>query len=117
VTEVPSNAVCTRFHHAVELIGRRWSGAVLRTIMDGERRFAGIRSAVPGLSDTMLAQRLRELEAEGLLDRRVVPTTPVRVEYHLTQKGAALEEVMCAIGAWADEWVPATPAAAAASAS
>ncbi|GAC1646483.1 MAG: catDE operon transcriptional regulator CatR [Chloroflexota bacterium] len=97
--------VCSRFHHAVELIGGRWSGPILQATLSGRRRYADIKTAVPGLSDTMLTQRLRELETEGVLERRVVPTSPVRVEYYPTEKGRALGPVLAAIAAWAEEWV------------
>lgn len=96
---------CSRFHQAVELIGARWNGAILQAILAGHRRFGDIRAAVPGLSDTMLAQRLRELEAEGVLARRVLATTPVRVEYHPTAKGEALAAILEAVAAWAESWV------------
>src|SRR5947209_17306184 len=86
-TVVMSRSSCSRFHHAVELVGRRWNGAILQAVFAERHRYADIRCAIPGLSDTMLAQRLRELEAEGLLERRVLPTSPVAVEYHLTAKG------------------------------
>jgi DNA-binding HxlR family transcriptional regulator len=96
---------CPRFHHAVELIGRRWTGVVVRAMLSGATRYTDIRAAVPDLSDKMLAERLKELEAEGIVTRRVVPSTPVRVEYHLTAKGRALDAAMAAVSAWADRWV------------
>jgi DNA-binding HxlR family transcriptional regulator len=98
--------VCTRFHAAVELIGARWSGAVLRAMFTGAHRFADLRAAVPGVSDTMLTQRLRELEREGLLTRQVLATSPVRVEYHLTTRGAELEPVFDTLIAWSHRWIP-----------
>lgn len=70
-----------------------------------QHRFADIRAAVPGLSDTMLAQRLRELAQAGLIQRRVIPSTPVRVEYDLTDKGRELEPVMRALSDWAHKWL------------
>lgn len=103
---------CPRFHHAIELIGRRWTGVVLRTILHGATRFSDIAAAVPNLSDKMLAERLKELEAEGMITRTVVPETPVRVEYELTEKGRALNVVVEALGDWAHRWIgpcPETP--------
>src|SRR4051794_20599069 len=99
------SSFCPRFHHAVELIGRRWSGAILRALLAGSTRFHEISKAVPGLSDRLLSERLRELEAEGIITRSVQPTVPVRVEYHVTEKGRALEAVFSAISCWAEEWV------------
>jgi len=102
-----SRSSCSRFHHAVELVGRRWNGAILQAVFAGRRRYADIKGAVPGLSDTMLAQRLRELETEGVLERHVLPTSPVGVEYHLTAKGQALAPALDALTAWAHDWVAA----------
>src|SRR6266566_4284182 len=79
--------VCARFHAAIELIGAKWSGAVLQALFTGSHRFGDIRAAIPGVSDIMLTRRLRELEDAGLVERRVMPTSPVHVEYHLTQMG------------------------------
>ncbi|GII59482.1 HxlR family transcriptional regulator [Planotetraspora thailandica] len=98
--------VCERYHAAIELIGARWSGAILRAIFTDHHRYAQIKAAVPGLSDTMLAERLRRLEIEGLVERRVTPSIPVQVEYHLTRKGADLEEVMQAVVTWSHKWLP-----------
>ncbi|WP_206316346.1 helix-turn-helix domain-containing protein [Streptomyces sp. C1-2] len=104
--------VCARFHTAIELIGARWTGAILRALFTGQCRYAQIRDAVPGLSDTMLAQRLRELQREGLIERHVVPETPVRVRYDLTAKGRDLEPVIEAVITWSHTWIP-LPAASA----
>jgi DNA-binding HxlR family transcriptional regulator len=100
-------AMCPRYHFAVELIGARWSGAIVRALLEGRHRYAEIKAVIPGLSDTMLAQRLRELEREAVLERRVIPTSPVHVEYHLTEKGRALAPVIEALTTWAHEWIPA----------
>lgn len=100
-------AFCPQFHRAVELIGRRWTGAILRAMMSGARRFSDIANAVPGLSDRLLAERLRELELEGIVTRTVIPDMPVRVEYCLTEKGSSLEQVLASIGDWATVWIEA----------
>jgi DNA-binding HxlR family transcriptional regulator len=100
---------CPEFHHAVELIGRRWTGVILRAMLNGATHFGEIAVAVPKLSDRMLAARLKELEAHGVIERTVVPDTPVRVEYALTDKGRALEGVLIALGDWADRWVAPRP--------
>lgn len=102
---VEVHRVCERFHSAIELIGSRWTGAIVRVVFTGSHRFARIREAVPGLSDTMLAQRLRTLEEHGLLERRVGPAGPAQVEYHLTQKGRELEPVLDAVITWSHRWI------------
>lgn len=98
--------VCVRFHTAIELLGARWTGAVLRALFTGSHRFADIKAAVPNLSDTMLTQRLRELEAAGLVERHVMASSPVRVEYELTQMGREVEPVLDAVIAWSHRWIP-----------
>ncbi|HLZ72053.1 MAG TPA: winged helix-turn-helix transcriptional regulator [Dehalococcoidia bacterium] len=102
---VPVSAFCPYFHHAVELIGRRWTGAVLRAMLGGVVRFSDLTHAIPGLSDRMLSERLKELEAEGIVERSVIPETPVRIEYRLTAKGRALGTVVAAMGDWAHDWL------------
>lgn len=104
--------VCERFHAAIELIGGRWTGAILRAVFTGQHRFAHIRAAVPGLSDTMLAQRLRTLEEHGVLERRAGASGPAPVEYHLTDKGRELEPVLEAVIAWSHRWIPLPPGTA-----
>jgi DNA-binding HxlR family transcriptional regulator len=105
-------ALCTRFHRASELIGRRWTGAILFVLLQKTCRFAEIRDAIPGITDRMLSERLQELEEEGLVDRRVVPDTPVRVEYSVTKKGKALSEAIGSIAKWAEKYVALEPSAA-----
>ncbi|MDZ7727327.1 MAG: winged helix-turn-helix transcriptional regulator [Dehalococcoidia bacterium] len=100
-----AGSFCPYFHHAVELIGRRWTGAILRALLHDQRRFSQLRDAVPGLSDRLLSERLKELEAEGIVRREVHPETPVRIEYHLTEKGRALEGAVAALSEWAEQWL------------
>jgi len=100
---------CPAYHRAVELIGRRWTGAILRALLTDVTRFNELAAAVPGLSDRMLAERLRELEAEGVVVRTVIPESPVRVEYSLTEQGLALESVVRAVAGWADAWAAKAP--------
>ncbi|MEO5894388.1 MAG: helix-turn-helix domain-containing protein [Vicinamibacterales bacterium] len=101
--------LCAKFHAAVELIGRRWSGAVIQLLLRGPSRFAELRGAIPDITDRMLSARLRELEEEGIIVRTVIPETPVRVEYALTSKGRALEPALGAIGRWAERWADREP--------
>lgn len=100
-----SHALCPRFHEAVELIGRRWTGAILQVLMSGPHRYCDLRAAVPDISDRMLSERLKELEAEEIVRRTVSPDPPIKVEYALTEKGRALEAPLAAIGEWAGTWV------------
>jgi DNA-binding HxlR family transcriptional regulator len=103
---LPTSQVCSRFHRAIELIGSRWTGAILQTLLQGKTRYAAIKGAIPDLTDRMLSERLRSLEGEGLVIRSVIPDTPVRVEYELTQKGLELQNALKEIGSWAERWIP-----------
>jgi|SRR5688572_4093091 len=100
-----SPELCPKFHQAIELIGRRWSGAVIRLLVEGRLRYSDLRAAVPDISDRMLSERLKELEGAGVVRRIVLAQTPVRVEYELTEKGRALEEPLRALGEWAHAWI------------
>jgi DNA-binding HxlR family transcriptional regulator len=102
----PVTPFCPRYHYAVELVGRRWTGAIVRMLLGESRRFAELAAAIPDLSDRMLAERLRELEHEGIVNRTVIPATPVRIEYSLTPMGRALEASIRALGEWAEKWLP-----------
>jgi DNA-binding HxlR family transcriptional regulator len=104
-------ALCLRFHRASELIGRRWTGAIIFVLLKARCRFAVLREAIPDITDRMLSERLQELEQEGIVERTVIPDTPVRVEYSLTRKGRALAAPVDAIVEWAHRWVPLEAAA------
>jgi DNA-binding HxlR family transcriptional regulator len=97
--------VCSRFHRAIELIGSRWTGAILQTLLQGKTRYAAIRGAIPDITDRMLSERLRSLEGEDLVLRVVIPESPVRVEYELTPKGRELQKALIEIGNWAERWI------------
>jgi DNA-binding HxlR family transcriptional regulator len=99
-------ACCPLYHRAVELIGRRWTGAILEILLQGgTQRFSQISAAVPDLSDRMLSDRLKELESYGLVERSVYPGPPVRVEYGLTSKGASLAPALGELKRWARQWL------------
>jgi DNA-binding HxlR family transcriptional regulator len=107
--------LCHKFHRASELIGRRWTGAIIYLLLKERCRFATLRDAIPDITDRMLSDRLQELEEEGIVERTVFPETPVRVEYALTKKGRSLVAAFDAISQWADKWIeldagPAAPA-------
>ena len=96
--------VCPRFHAAVELIGKRWSGAIVCALLDGPLRFAELAAAVPGVSDRLLSERLKELEHEDIVERTVIPGAPVHVEYSLTGKGSSLRPAIEGLQEWARSW-------------
>ena len=98
-------ACCSLYHRAVELVGKRWTGAILFVLLDGPARFSDFKHLVPELSDRLLSERMKELEAEGLVVRHVYDDTPVRVEYELTEKGRALEPALRSLKGWANNWL------------
>jgi DNA-binding HxlR family transcriptional regulator len=101
----PTGSICPRYEHAIQLLGKRWTGLLLDALMEGPRRFCELTATVEGLSDRVLSDRLRELEVEGVVERIVYPQIPVRVEYKLTEKGLDLKPVVEAIHEWAEKWV------------
>lgn len=98
------SAYCPVFQATLELIGRRWTGAIVRALLAGSIRFGDILGRVPGLSDRLLSERLRELEGAGIVTRVVYPEVPVRIEYRLTDKGRELEKIVSDIDAWNARW-------------
>lgn len=101
--------VCPKFHAAIELVGRRWTGAILSAMLMGATRFTDIIHAVPGLSDRLLSERLKELESQAIVERIVHPETPVRIEYRLTEKGYELNTAVTALSDWAARWADTYP--------
>ncbi|GGK66503.1 putative HTH-type transcriptional regulator YvaP [Sphaerisporangium melleum] len=98
---------CPRYHQAVEMIGRRWAGVILRELLRGATHFRQISAAIPDITDKLLSERLKRFESEGVVERTVLPTTPVTIEYRLTDKGRALEAAVREISSWAETWLPA----------
>jgi DNA-binding HxlR family transcriptional regulator len=97
---------CPRFHEAVELVGKRWTGAILAVLLQGgPMRFSEIAQAVPDLSDRLLSERVKELEKRGMVERRVAASTPARVEYELTPMGRDLAPALGELEAWAHRWL------------
>jgi DNA-binding HxlR family transcriptional regulator len=89
----------------LDMIGRRWTGAVLLASTRGARRFGEYRRLVAGISDRLLSQRLRELASLGLIEREVIPTTPVQVLYRPTPRGMELAAAMQPLLAWGSRHV------------
>jgi DNA-binding HxlR family transcriptional regulator len=96
--------MCPKFEAAFELLGKRWTGLIIRTLMGGQKRFSDIAEAIPNMSARMLTERFRELEKEGIVVRKVYPETPVRIEYELSEKGRELQAVMDEVQKWAERW-------------
>jgi DNA-binding HxlR family transcriptional regulator len=102
---VSDHSFCPYYQQAVELIGRRWCGAIARALLGGPLRFSELERAIPEISARALAHRLRELEAAKIVTRQVEPAAPVRVSYELTERGRALEGVVTQLERWAHRWL------------
>jgi DNA-binding HxlR family transcriptional regulator len=96
--------MCPKFEMAFELLGKKWTGLIINTLLTGPKRFKDITIMIPSMSDRILAERFKELEAAGILERHVFPEIPVRIEYELTKKGMSLQPVMIEVQHWGDQW-------------
>lgn len=97
--------MCPKYESAAELLGKKWTGLIIRVLLGGPKRFKDIKEQIPDMSDKMLTDRMKELEALGILTRTVYPEMPVRIEYELTEKGRHLEEIIVSIQAWGEQWM------------
>lgn len=97
-------SICPKFENAAELLGKRWTGLIIRTLLSGQKRFSDISQSIPNMSARMLTERFKELEEKGIVIRNVYPETPVRIEYELSQKGKELQNVLDELQSWAERW-------------
>jgi DNA-binding HxlR family transcriptional regulator len=97
--------LCPKFEAAFTLLGKKWTGLIIQSLLSGPKRFREIADMIPNMSDRMLVERCKELEQEEILVRHVYPETPVRIEYELTKKGKGLKQVMDAVQDWSDQWM------------
>lgn len=104
-------SLCPRYELAFDLLGKKWTGLIIRCLLDGPKRFSDLTEIIPHISAKVLADRVKELERLGIIDRNVYPEIPVRIEYTLTQKGRELQPALDEIQHWAEKWmvVPETP--------
>lgn len=97
--------MCPKYESAAELLGKKWTGLIIRVLLGGPKRFKDVKEQIPEMSDKMLTDRMKELEASGIVTRTVYPEMPVRIEYELTEKGRQLEEVIHSIQNWGEAWM------------
>lgn|SRR5690625_817895 len=98
------DTICPRYETAMSILGKKWTGLLLLILLEGPKRFSELRRSIPGLSDRLLSQRLKDLEYMRIVNRIVTHSTPVVIHYELTEKGRDLEPAITAIQAWAEEW-------------
>lgn len=99
-----NKSLCPKFEEAFAIIAKKWNGLLIRVLLDGSKRFSEIRSHIPELSDKVLADKLKDLETQGIIIRTVYPQIPVKVEYTLTAKGRAFKPILDEIQTWASDW-------------
>lgn len=99
--------MCPKFEAGMKIISQRWVGLIISQLLDGPRRFCVLEENV-GVSARVLSERLKSLEAQGIIKRDVYPQTPVLIEYSLTDKGTALKPVLDSLSTWSHEWVDVT---------
>jgi DNA-binding HxlR family transcriptional regulator len=110
VKHPPSEHLCPWFQTAMDVLSKPWNGLLLATLHSrGPLRFSELRQGLSAMGDRMLSARLKELEARGLVLRRVEPGPPVRVAYELTPGGRGFEDVALALSGWGQKFKPATP--------
>ncbi|MGG1961009.1 helix-turn-helix domain-containing protein [Bacillus pumilus] len=97
--------MCPRFEKAVELLSKRWVALIVFQLLSGPQRFSEIEAALTNLSGRVLSERLKELEAAGIVKREVFAETPVRIEYSLTDMGRSLAPVFEEIAKWSTDWI------------
>lgn len=102
-------AECSAFQRGSELLGRRWTGVILYMLLQKPHRFNELLNAIHGISDRLLTERLRELEENGLVERRVIPESPVGVEYGLTEAGREVQEIVASTFRWSNKWLHSVP--------
>ncbi|BBH23644.1 putative HTH-type transcriptional regulator YvaP [Paenibacillus baekrokdamisoli] len=101
--------MCARFEKALEILSKRWTSMIVYQLLNGPQRFVAIEHSIPNLSGKVLSERLKELEAEGIIQRDVYPEMPVRIEYKLTEKGQGLAPLFTEIIGWANQWIELPP--------
>ncbi|GGG75522.1 winged helix-turn-helix transcriptional regulator [Paenibacillus radicis (ex Gao et al. 2016)] len=97
--------MCPKYEAAVDVLGKKWTGLIIRVLLGGPKRFKDIKGQIADMSDKMLTDRMKELESQGIVKRTVFPEMPVRIEYELTEKGHNLQPVIESIQAWGENWM------------
>jgi DNA-binding HxlR family transcriptional regulator len=92
--------------YALDIVGERWTMLIIRELMAGPRRFTDLMVGLPGISTNLLSERLKSLEQQGVLNRRVLPPPAGSTVYELTPVGQGLEPTLLELGKWGSQFVP-----------
>ncbi|MRX73730.1 transcriptional regulator [Bacillus lacus] len=98
------SSICPKFEKAMSILSQRWTVLIIHQLMSGPHRFCSIENSI-SISGRVLSERLKDLEKQQIIKREVIPETPVRILYSLTEKGHALKPVIEDIEKWSAEWV------------
>ncbi|TCS77779.1 winged helix-turn-helix transcriptional regulator [Pectinatus cerevisiiphilus] len=98
-------SLCPRYEIAFELLGKKWTGLIIRCLLDGPKRFSDLTDIIPHISAKVLADRMKELEQHGIIVRNVYPEIPVKIEYSLTDRGKDLQRALDEVQHWAEKWI------------
>jgi DNA-binding HxlR family transcriptional regulator len=99
------STMCPKYEAAADILGKKWTGLIIRVMLGGPKRFKEIKEQIPEMSDKMLTDRMKELESQNIIKRTVYPEMPVRIEYELTPKGRELQPVIESIQNWGEHWM------------
>lgn len=99
---IHSESSCDLYKKTIEFIGKRWTGIIIFNLFTGPKRYHELLHAIDGISDRLLTERLKDLEQEGLLTKRIIEESPRKVEYELTPPGHEFKDVCMAILGWAE---------------
>ncbi|TCM97979.1 HxlR family transcriptional regulator [Paenibacillus sp. BK033] len=99
------STMCPKYEAAADILGKKWTGLIIRVMLGGPKRFKEIKEQIPEMSDKMLTDRIKELESQSIVKRTVYPEMPVRIEYELTPKGRELQPVIESIQSWGEQWM------------
>lgn len=99
-----SDQLCPKVEKTLTLLGKKWIGLIVFSLLEKPRKFSEIEQFINGISGRMLTERLKELETEGIIKKEILSTTPIKIEYSLTRKGIDLTETYSKISDWADKW-------------
>ncbi|MEH7381095.1 helix-turn-helix domain-containing protein [Bacillus sp. JJ1533] len=96
---------CSKIEELYHMIGKKWMGLIIHTLMEEPKRFSEVHASIPDLSKRMLNERIKELEDCGIVLRNVITDRPVRTEYSLTKKGHEMGKALKTVEDWANKWL------------
>jgi len=99
-----SNKLCPKMEHTLVLLGKKWTGLIVLSLLSGSQKFTEMEKFITGISPRLLTERLKELICENIIEKNVYPETPIKIEYKLTEKGIGLSATYKKISEWTEKW-------------